>query len=135
MAADPITAATAAVVSYGADIHIGYPADKVAIPGVTEIQSYTVDEGYETKEEYPDEVGNIGTTVFSGYSQTISFTGLVKKGQTTMPYKGMALTLSDLEENDYAYIDTLSVAYGPRAAQVSGTVKIVRKLAKPTIGS
>lgn len=132
MAADPITAASAAVVSYGAEVHIGYPADKLAIPGVTNLQSYTTDEGYENKEEFADENGNIGLTVFSGYTQTISFSGLLKKGQTNAPYKGMTITLSDSDDDTYAYIDTLSIAYGPRTAAVTGTVKICKKLAKPS---
>ena len=131
MAADPITAASAAVVSYGAEVHIGYPASKLAIPGVTLLQSYTTDEGYETKEEFSDENGNIGLTVFSGYTQTISFSGFLKKGQTSVPYKGMVITLSD-DDGTYAYIDSLSIAYGPRTATVTGTAKIVKKLAAPS---
>ena len=131
MAADPITAATAAVVAHGADVEIGYPADKIAIPGVTEVQAYTVDEGYETKEEFPDELGNIGLTVFSGYCQIISFDGFLKKGQTTRPYKGMAITLTDAD-NKRAHIESCVIANGARAARVTGTIKIVYKLAKPT---
>lgn len=104
-------------------------AVRLEIPGVINLQTQTISEGYETKEEFSDEIGNIGLTVFSGYSKTIAFTGfLAKDAGTTTPYVGMEVTM----EGWTAYIDSgFSIAYGPRAATVSGTIKAYKALTSP----
>lgn len=122
-----VTPASASAVAYGTKVNLGLPA--LEIPGVVNLQSKTISEGYENKEEFPDEDGNIGVTVFSRYRKVIAFSGLLAPGATP-PYEGMSFALGD----DWtAYIDTgLQVAETPTVTTVSGTIKAFKKLAKPS---
>lgn len=125
--AEPVTPAKSSAVAYGTKVNLGMSA--LEIPGVVNLQSKTISEGYENKEEFTDEDGNIGVTVFSRYRKVIAFSGLLAPGATP-PYEGMAFTLG---EDWTAYIDTgLQVAETSTVTTVSGTIKAFKKLAKPS---
>lgn len=118
---------TASAVSYGTKVHLGMP--ELIIPGVVDLQSQTVTEGYETTEEFKDENGNIGTVVYSGYSKVISFTGLLAPGATP-PTGGSSFSLG---EGWTATIQPgLQVAYTGTVANISGTIKAFKTLPAPT---
>lgn len=122
-----VTAPTVSAVAYGAKVNLGMP--ELSVPGVVNLQSQTINEGFELKEEFPDEHGNIGLTVFSRYRKLIAFSGLLAPGATP-PYEGMAF---ELGEGWTAYIDTgLQVAPTATVTNVSGTIKAFKALTAPT---
>lgn len=121
-----ITAASESAVAYGAKVNLGMPT--LEIPGVVNLQSQTVSEGYENVEEFPDTIGNIGTVIFSRYAKTISFTGLLAPGATP-PYSGMKFELG--EGWTAAIQPGLQIAYTATAANVSGTIKAFKTLTAP----
>lgn len=121
-----VTAASVSAVAYGTKVNLGMP--ELEIPGVVNLQSQTITEGYESVEEFPDTIGNIGTVVFSRYTKTISFTGLLAPGATP-PYGGMQFELGD--DWTAAIQPGLQVAPTATVTNVSGTIKAWKKLAKP----
>ena len=122
-----VTAASVSAVAYGTKVNLGMP--ELEIPGVVNLQSQTITEGYENVEEFPDTIGNIGTVVFSRYTKTISFTGLLAPGATP-PYGGMKFELG--EGWTAAIQPGLQVAPTATVTNVSGTIKAWKKLAAPT---
>ena len=113
-------------VAYGTKVHLGMP--ELTIPGVVDLQSQTITEGYETTEEFPDENGNIGTIVYSRYAKVISFTGLLAPGAKP-PTGGSTFILG---EGWTASIQPgLQVAYTGTVANISGTIKAFKKLDPP----
>ena len=125
--AEPVTPATSSAVAYGTKVNLGMP--ELEIPVLVNLVSQTLTEVYESVEEFPDTIGNIGTVVFSRYTKTISFTGLLAPGATP-PYGGMKF---ELDEGWTAAIQPgLQVAPTATVTNVSGTIKAWKKLAAPT---
>lgn len=103
----------------GKDPHIGFPADKISITGVEILNAYTVNDGYQVKEDLIGEDGDVAAQVFSDERKVISFSGVLKDASTPVK-NGDTATVS----GKYATISGVSIAYTNKTAVISGTIEV-----------
>lgn len=120
----------------GDPIVAGLPASiDLTIPGVSEINSETVSEGYKQSQDVEDKDGNVGTVILSRYGITVQFTGLLSDTTgATVPKVGdnVTLTVNGIAFPT-AHISDISLAYTSTGqATVSGTITGYAKLTKPS---
>jgi hypothetical protein len=102
-----------------ADPHIGFPTDAISIPGVEVKTAYTVNDGYQAKEDIIGEAGDVVAQVFSDERQVISFSGILSDGATPVK-NGDTATVS----GKYATLSGISIAYTNKTAVISGTIEV-----------
>lgn len=116
----------------GEPIAAGLPKSiTLAIPGVDDIITETVSEGYQKSQDVEDKDGNVGSVILSNYGIIIQFTGALSDTTgATIPKKGdaVALTVNGVQFPT-AHVSDVSLAYTSTGqATVSGTVTGYAKL-------
>lgn len=124
--------AKTAIKVVGEPIVAGLPKNiNLTIPGVSEINSETVSEGYKQSQDVEDKDGNVASVILSHYGITVQFTGLLSDTTgATVPTVGdeVKLTVNGIDFPT-AHISDISMAYTISGqATVSGTVTGYAKL-------
>lgn len=117
----------------GEPIAAGLPKSiTLEIPGVEDITTETVNEGYQKSQDVEDKDGNVSSVILSNYGIVIQFTGALSDTTgATVPKKGDEVTLTvNGISFPTAHISDASLAYTSTGqATVSGTVTGFAKLA------